>query len=300
MKISAAMVWWNERPEDLEACVRGVAKIADRLVAVDGAYTRYPGATIRSPLEQIETIRRVAAEVGLEAEIVEPTQLWVGEVAKRSFTYARAAKGSDWIAVLDADWIIHADRAAARAEIEAFGPEVDVVGVDLWTPPGDHIATGWHQVVGGMRQSNYPGLFRALPGIRAERLHWLISALKNGERVWLHHGDEPTSRSTRPAIPLTAHYEIEHRTLHRTEEQVLASRAFCNDRVIVMEMTNQEDDGPGLPAPVFDYVTIPYVIPDPDRAAARAESRRLARKGERDRAAARAEERRRARKGRST
>ena len=57
---------------------------------------------------------------------------------------------------------------------------------------------------------------------------------------------------------MRARYEVEHRCLLRDERHVLANRAFCNDRKVVVEMTGQEDDQPGLPAPVYDYETMPY------------------------------------------
>src|SRR5207247_1053795 len=52
VNVTAALCWWNEKPEDLARCVRGVANIADRIVALDGAYVRYPGATVRSDEKQ--------------------------------------------------------------------------------------------------------------------------------------------------------------------------------------------------------------------------------------------------------
>ena len=37
MIVTAALIWYDERSEDLERCVRGMATIADRVIAVDGA-----------------------------------------------------------------------------------------------------------------------------------------------------------------------------------------------------------------------------------------------------------------------
>lgn len=263
MIVTAALVWYDERPEDLEACIRGMATIADRVVAVDGAYRRYPGAQIASAPEQAEAIRDTAAAVGLEAIIRIPTELWAGQVAKRSYLLAEAAHGSDWIAIFDADWVATGDRDAVRAELAGYGPGIDTVSVSFWTPPpeGSLFATGWHRKESGRR---YPirHLFRALPGIRVEKRHWHYSAMKNGRRVWLWHGRarrrRPTIYEVLPEHQLAAPYEIEHRTLLRTERQILASRAFCNDRERVLALTGQEDDVPGLPAPAFDFVTVPY------------------------------------------
>jgi hypothetical protein len=259
MIVTAALIWYDERSEDLELCVRRCADIADRIVAVDGAYRRFPGAKPRSRREQAATIRRVAREVGLQPVIFTPTELWAGQVAKRSFLLREAARDSDWIAVVDADWVIWTDRDVTRAELEGYldEPEIDVVSVPFCTPSGDSpAATGWHRRL-AQTCVPLPHIFRALPGMRVEQLHWWYSALKDGERVWLWHGPDRNRRVVTPQ-PLRAWYEIEHRTLSRDAKQILANRAFCNDRVMVLERTGQEDDMPGLPPPVFDFDTVPY------------------------------------------
>lgn len=255
MIVTAALVWWDERPEDLEACVRGMANIADRVLAVDGAYRRYPQATVLSPPEQAETIRRVAAEIGLECDIYEPSELWAGQVEKRSFTLRRAAKDSDWIAVVDADWVIRTKRRFARAALEAVKPDVDVVSVKMFTPrSGMPFATSWHRKQAG-RRFVIPHLFRSLPGIMVEKRHWWYSALKDGQRVWLWHPSKSSTYPVQKPYPLGARYEIEHRTLLRDERHILDSRAFLNDRELVVAETGQEDDLPGLFAPTFDFET---------------------------------------------
>ena len=58
MIVTAALCWWNELPEDLERCVRGVANVADRVVALDGAYRRYPTGTARSSEAEYDEIGR--------------------------------------------------------------------------------------------------------------------------------------------------------------------------------------------------------------------------------------------------
>lgn len=265
MKVTAALVWYDERPEDLEACVRGMADIADRVVAVDGAYRRYPDAQIASPPEQAEAIRRTAAAVGLECDIHVPDRLWAGQVEKRTFTLQRASAGTDWIAVVDTDWIIHADRAMARKELERYlRHDIDVVSVTLWTPDGGSAPpTNWHRRLAGTR-TTVQHLFRPLPEIRVEKFHFWYSAVKNGQRVWLWRGKRRRKDREKDRTPILiprqmrANYVIEHRTLYRDEKHILAGRAFCNDRVMVVARTGQEDHVPGLPEPVWDYETVPY------------------------------------------
>lgn len=255
--VSAALIWYDENPDDLEACVRGIATVADRLVAVDGAYQRYPNARVSSPPEQAKRIRQVAKEVGLKVEIHVPDKLWAGQVEKRSFAYAEAARDSEWIAIFDSDWVARGDREAVRAELKAYGPEVDVVTASLYTPPGDLKATNWHAREEGAHAITVHFL-RTLPDLRVETLHWWISATKNGQKVWMQYSQMQTPHPILEQHRLQATYQIEHRTLLRDEKHVLDSRAFCNDRVMVMEKTGQEDHMPGLPEPVWDYVTVPY------------------------------------------
>ena len=269
MKIAAALIWYDEPPELLAACIRGAAEIADRIVAVDGAYRRYPGAQIASPPEQAETIRVTATEVGLECDVYLRDQLWAGQVEKRSFLCERASEGADWIAMIDADHVIHADRAGVRAELAAYGPDVVLLTVPFYTPLhparslADSAASHWHEGLAGKR-IEHTHLIRALPGLRVERFHYWYSALQDGQRVWVPFGNAPSRKrgaERYPVMPthqLQARYSVEHLTLLRDERHILDGRAFCNDRVMVVEATGQEDDVPGLPPPVFDYETVPY------------------------------------------
>lgn len=260
MIVTAALAWWDERPADLAACIRGMANIADRVVAVDGAYRRYPGATVTSPQRQADTIRKTAAKVGLDCRIIAPDRLWAGQLEKRTFLLNEAAKGSDWIVVVDADHIIHADREGCRRELAGFGPEVEMIVAPYTTPANDSkplaltAATNWHRNLSG-RTDDHRLLFRPFPDMRVEKFHWWYSGLKNGERIWILHSD--TGGLGLPGTRFESEYWVEHRCLYRDERRVRAGRAFCSDRVMVVELTGQEDDVPGLPAPVFDFETVP-------------------------------------------
>lgn len=259
MRVTAALAWWNEQPEDLDACVRAMANIADRVVALDGAYARYPGATAQSHDDQVWAIRDAADDVGLQSLIHQRSLLWPGQVAKRAALLSLAARNADWVVVVDADHIIHADRDIARARLAALDAEGALaieVAVHTPTNPDRSVEASspgqWHRAHAGSTVS-YPLLYRALPGLTVEQRHWWVAA----EGLWLWGGD-----GTRP---LAAHhtmaaedYLVEHRTLFRTKEQIRASRAFLNDRQdVVMPLTGQEDDRPQLPRPVFDYVRRP-------------------------------------------
>lgn len=258
VNVTAALCWWNETPADLARCVKGVANIADRIVALDGAYVRYPGATIRSDPKQAAAIRKAAIEAGLECLIVEPDRLWAGQIEKRSYLLALAAVNADWIVTVDTDHIIETERDAVRLEL--VNSTADVVEVPFYTPVNkrrsmEASAPGqWHVEQTGELQY-IPQVWRAILGLKVEQHHWWLSATKNGQKVWAWAGD--FSRPHLPHALFVTPYRVEHRVLLRSKEQVLASRAFCNDREIVVAKTGQEDHRPGLPEPMFDYTRMP-------------------------------------------
>ncbi len=257
MKITAALAFWNERPSDLIRCVQGIAQVADRIVALDGAYSRYPGADARpsSPIGQLRALRKAGEDAGLVVEIpwMHP-QPWAGQVEKRAELLRLASEDSDWVVVVDTDHIIHANRAAVRAELETF--RGDVIEVPLWTPSdpkrtiAEQAPSLWHAYQTGHWQPAAL-IYRSLPGMTVERFHWWVSAMKDGQRVWLWGGDD--SRPHLPIRRLSAEYNVHHLCLYRTPAQIRASRGFINDREMVVRLTGQEDDRPDLPRPVFDY-----------------------------------------------
>ena len=256
MIVTAALCWWNERPDDLSACIAGAAKIADRVVALDGAYVRYPGATVASDSRQAKAIRAACERHGLGCLIVTPDRLWAGQVEKRSYLLALASVGSEWIVTLDADHVIDTEREAVRAEL--YNSTADVVEVPFVTPRNPKagaIAAGqWHLAQTDGPQM-IPQVWRASLQLRVEQHHWWISGVKDNVKVWAWAGD--ATRRQLPHARFVTPYTVEHRTLLRTEAQVLASRAFCNDREMVVAKTGQEDDVPTLPRPVFDYARMP-------------------------------------------
>ena len=256
--LTAALPWWNERPEDLDACVRGLANVADRLIALDGAYARYPGATPASPPEQADAIRKAAKDIGLDCLILTPDKVWAGQVEKRSHLLAMATVGSDWIATVDADHVVTANREHVRFVLDRV--KEDVLDVPYRTPLNpdrtmkDAAVGKWH-VNQTESVQMIPHLWRALPGLRVERYHWWYSAMKPGGRVWLWGGDEHYDHVYHGTMQ---QYEVEHRTLFRTADQIKASRAFLNDRETIVRETGQEDDLPTLPRPKFSYEMVPW------------------------------------------
>lgn len=260
MIVTGALPWWNERPADLAACVRGLGNIVDRVIALDGAYARYPEGTPQSAEAQVEAIERAADAVGIDCLVLQPHQLWAGQVEKRSYLLAAASVNSDWICTVDADHVIHTERQAARSALSKVA--LDVVEVPYVTPPHpkrsmeDSAVGTWHKEQ-TVKPVLIPHLYRALPGMRIERFHWWYSALKDGRRVWLWSADHDSSYPHVKRAVMRVPYEVEHRALMRTAKQIRLSRGFLNDREMVVRKTGQEDDQAGLPEPKYDYGKIP-------------------------------------------
>lgn len=246
--VTAALVWFDEPLDQLDACIRALPTVADRVVAVDGGYARYPGAAIRSPEDQEHTIREACEQAGLECVIHIPDRLWAGQVEKRSFLLQKTVEGTDpardWFMAVDADHIWHGPRYSIRWELRSASPNVDAFEVDMFTPmnhdrPLEESAAGdWHANHADKLMSPQR-LFRSFPGMLCERYHWWYSGLKRGTRVWLWGGDN--SRPKAAVRKLEAPMLVEHRCLFREPKQIIRNREFCEDRVGIVKRTGQED-----------------------------------------------------------
>jgi len=245
MIVTAALAWFDEPLWQLEDCIRGLPTIADRVVAVDGGYRRYPDAAAASPSEQADVIRDVAIEVGLDCDIYIPDRLWAGQVEKRSFLLHHAAQDSDWFMAVDADHIWSGPRDQIRSELERAPRTVDGLTVPMFTPmnhdrPLEESAAGeWHANHADQLMSPQR-IFRAFPNVRVERYHWWYSAEKRGRRIWLWGGDDtrPHARVDEMKSPML----VEHRCLFREPLQIERNREFCEDRIAIVAETGQEDD----------------------------------------------------------
>jgi glycosyltransferase involved in cell wall biosynthesis len=252
MIVTAALVWYDEPVQQLMDCVEGAARIADRLVAIDGPYQRYPHQTIQSPIEQHHALRAACDQHNIDLTIVTIDRPWKGQIEKRSHLLRWASHQSDWIAVIDADHIIHTDRDAARNELATVTH--DVIEARFVTPENpdrdlhDSASGQWHAALAG-KEIPVAHLFRALPGLHVVNRHWHYKAWKDGQEVWMYHDDQAGQL---PRYQLATDYIVEHRCLHREPAEILANRAFCNDRDQLVALTGQEDHDPNVPI-MHDY-----------------------------------------------
>ncbi len=125
MKIVGILCWYDESPSWLANAVCGFGRVCDEIVAVDGAYSMYPGARPRSHPEQAEAILAAAETMGVGCTIHRPKDVFFGqEVEKRNLSLKLAAPlltpGEDWVMIFDADYqvMLCEDPVYARALLE--------------------------------------------------------------------------------------------------------------------------------------------------------------------------------------
>lgn len=195
--------WFDENPAWLVECVTAAAKLCDHLIAVDGAYACFPGA-LRKPsssADQVDAIVHAAAGAGMGCTIHQSREpWWDGEVGKRDFMMQLAmtmAGPGDWLFRVDADEFLQA--------------------------PADtrlHLATTKHDVAEVMLVENDPlsgedgqhplrCLFRAIPGIKIEGAHFLVTVPSDDGKLFLAG---PQCVTAEPLWDV----RLEHRTRMRT------------------------------------------------------------------------------------
>lgn len=235
MNIVAMLAWWDEPPEELDACVRSLTVLCDAVVAVDGGYEMTPGATPASPRGQAESILAAAAEMGLRATVVVPDRVWTGQVAKRDFMLRLAALDADWLLAVDADHRLVGNRDPIRDELQRFGPYVDTVLHDFYTPyprqPGKLLEEisphEWHTKLAG-KTVEHCLLIRRMEDMHVTGSHWGYSGVReDGVRVSLGGWrEEPTGRHRR----LTAPFQVDHVCFMRDQMRLDRNRDYCRIR----------------------------------------------------------------------
>jgi len=219
VKVIGLLSWYEEPAPWLAECVAGLARVCDHLVAVDGPYALFPGATRKpaSGSEQADTIARTAAGAGIGCTIHSPREPWWGnEVAKRDYMFrlamTMAQPGVDWLLRVDADEVftsVPVDTKKMLAETD-----LDVAEVTMW-----------ERGVDDGQDSQFPirVAFRALPGIRVQQAHYVVTVpgQDGGTRVLV--GND-TVHQAELALPLWD-VRLEHRTRQRA-----AMRRAAKDR----------------------------------------------------------------------
>lgn len=238
MKLIAVVSWYDESPSWLAQCVASLARFADHIVAVDGAYALFPDAAGRSPLEQHEAVVGAAYAAGVPLTLHWQKQPFEGnEVEKRNQTLklARAVAGpGDWLIVVDADeYVLHAAESL-RAELAATDRHVATYalfdGLDLQENPSMAAAA---RVASMMTRFSSPvrGIYRNLPDLEYVGTHYSLRATIDGQPRWLWgieqmHGAD----NILPALNLTHALHVAHRNRFRSKVRHQAALEYYDRR----------------------------------------------------------------------
>lgn len=138
--ITGLLSWYDEDPSDLMDAVRSAAAVVDALVAVDGAYAMFPGASDhpRSPGSNARGITAAARTIDLPVLVYTPNEPWLTESVKRTFAFRLGqalTPPSGWLLIFDADERVWVERPFAM-------PDEFLVGFVTIVEPGQRPLDG--------------------------------------------------------------------------------------------------------------------------------------------------------------
>lgn len=234
MKIVAILCWYREAPQLLAETVAALATIpVDHLVAVDGAYECFPGASPRSDAACAKAIECAAASAGFGVTIEQPADVWRGnaETQKRNFAIriAEALTGpDDWYLVVDADHVVTWCDASLRARLEATNRTVATYGLVQPGAPAGELTEAQYTAI-ECHADQWPSagalslrmLYRAVRGLSYGPEHWTVRAGKM--RLWGPSG-------LVEAEDLTDFLRMEHRCLTRSDRRLREALAYYHVR----------------------------------------------------------------------
>lgn len=235
------LIWYDEQPSMLATAVHGLAKVADEIVAVDGAFAMFPSATVRSHPEQAEAILRAAETEDIGVTLHRPARLFAGnEVEKRNLSLRLASpfcEPGDWILAWDADYHLHhATPGVVRHELEQTdrfaGTYTILESIDYMTGD-DQLADFARQLPVDTRYTiRTRGLYRWTPDLQYDSAHFVMRGTYDGQVRWVYGPDLVGARTpgwdtdrdnqAEPAIDLGKHLVVYHR---RAERPLVRSEA---------------------------------------------------------------------------
>lgn len=212
VRIAAALAWYDESIDFLDRCVWSLRGLVDELVALDGAWNLFPGASPRSPYGQRWAIQSAALDADLRFRVIEPTGVFESQVAKRTELMRLAGQYADWILVIDSDeYVTHADAATIREQLEAAPADTVVGSVEITNLHNGETIPGYHPQ-GGLKRR----LYRA--GTSVEKVHTGYTF----DGRWLYDSD--------PCVDLTEHLQLEHDFCNRGHDRNERSRGYRVNR----------------------------------------------------------------------
>lgn len=198
MKVVGCMIWFDEQPSMLAASVAGLARVADEIVAVDGAYQLFPDARPRSHPDQAEAILSMCETMDVGCTIHRPRQPFPGnEVEKRQLSIQLAApfcQDGDWILVWDADYhVMSADPGMIRWELEQTDKLAATYTLvdnrDLLDPDGGLAGHAQKLPTESQWMSRFRGLFRWTPDLAYGPAHYCLRGTYDGVQKWVFGPD---------------------------------------------------------------------------------------------------------------
>lgn len=203
MRVIGCLVWYDEQPSMLATAAAGLGKVADEIIAVDGAYAMFPSATVRSHPEQAEAIIRACETEDVGVTVHRPRQLFFGnEIEKRNLSLRLAAAFADegdWILVWDGDYHLHhADPKLLRHQLEntecLAATYTILESIDYLSDDGtDENSIRRELALRSPANTRYTirtrGLYRWTPDLHYENAHFLMKGTYNGEERWVYGPD---------------------------------------------------------------------------------------------------------------
>jgi len=204
--------FWDEDPEWLYRSVKSAGKVCDTLLALDGPYTLFPGATQkpRSSRAEVDAIDQAGLDAGMLVRVLRMGVWYDGEVGKRTYLLNWAAlAGGDWLFRIDAD------------EEVLYAP--DDLGSTLAVTPHHVAATTfyyWHLESGGWLSAPLRVLFRRLPAMWVAGHHARIMALDDrGKLVKMYEPDADRDDCPQAPVRVIPGFTMKHYAQDRNPER---------------------------------------------------------------------------------
>ena len=213
-EITAALCWYDEKPEHLERLVRSLEGVCSHLVTVDGRWLHFPGAVEDSPEAQRAAIATAADKIGIGLSYFNSGKVgWADQVTKRSFLMQQACKHGEWVLVIDGDEWVEQHRGLHE---RLAGLTCDVARVMS------------HRYGEGIRTPETPirRLYRASRNVHVERAHNGYRAADGG---WLH-GDPGYVTLEQCADEVAENIVVAHDIDGRLPERAKAKRDYYVER----------------------------------------------------------------------
>jgi hypothetical protein len=190
MRVIGLLCFYAESPTWLAACVSSMSRFCDHVVACDGGYRLFPGATSSSGAPSHDAIVKSAEAVGLGLTLYIPPRIFDdNEVEKRSLAFrlgeAIATPEEDFYFILDADEVVIEHPVTLHEDLERTSLDVGTARMV------DRI--DWHkdeQVEQLARAGFFPSksnaesrrFYRAIPGLKCVGNHYTFLAERDGEQ----------------------------------------------------------------------------------------------------------------------